>query len=84
MQGGLLLERYFMPGGFRSWLSCGAKMIEEVLQAEISFDLFHLQEKHQQVAEMIKKIEKNVKVVVKIQDMCTNRLMKKPVIQKKN
>jgi hypothetical protein len=28
--------------------------MEEALQAEISVDLFHLQEKHQQVVEMLK------------------------------
>ena len=41
----------------------------DVLEAEISFDLYHVQKKHHQVVEMINKIDKNARVVVKITNM---------------
>ena len=44
----------------------GDLKMSDNLQTEISFDIFHLEKKHHQVMEMISKIEKNVKVAVKI------------------
>ena len=44
----------------------GVLKMSDNLETEISFDLFHVEEKHHQVMEMISKIEKNVKVTVKI------------------